>query len=123
MAGAGATVVEHVPQGFPLFLMASTQAFQLRLRVRSHLGIALAGEELLGLGDLATQLEVTAVGDGDLGQRTPLLRQGGHPPGVRSDVGVEHETLDLQESLVVGLKLLEHGRAVRCEMSVGGALD
>ena len=76
MAGAGAAVVEQVAELLALLLLPGPQALELGLGVGPHLGVGLAGAELLGLGDLPAQLEVTAVGDRDLRQRTPLLRQG-----------------------------------------------
>ena len=97
----------------PSCSMPGAKVFELRLGIRSHLGIGLAGKELLGLGDLTTQLEVTAVRDRDLGERTAFLRQGRDPSDVGGDLGIEQHPLDLQESLIVRLKLLEHGSFVR----------
>ncbi len=93
-------------------LVARAQRFELGLGVRTHLGVGLAGNELLGLVDLAAELEVAAIGDRDLRQRAPFLRQGRCPRRVRDDVGIEQHLLDLQESLIIRLKLLEHGECL-----------
>ena len=108
MAGAGLAVVEQVAELLALLLLARAQAVELGLGVGTHLGIGLDGAELLGLGDLPAQLQVAAVGQRDLGQRTALLRQGRDPRRIGRDRRIEQRALDLQESLVIGLELLEH---------------
>ena len=108
MARAGLPVVEHVAQLLALLRLAGPQGVELGLGVGTHLAVGLAVEELLGLRDLAAELQVSAVGQRDLRQRTPFLRQRRDPRRVGRDLGIEQGTLDLQESLVVGLELLEH---------------
>ena len=55
------------------------QRFELGLGIRTHLGVGLAGAELLGLRDLPAQLQVAPIGDRDLRQRAPFPGQSGRP--------------------------------------------
>ena len=109
MAGAGACG-RRACRGarHPLARCRARSAVELGLGVGTHLGVGLAGAELLGLGDLPAQLQVAAVGERDLRQRAPFPRQGRDPRRVGRDLGVEQRPLDLQESLIIGLELLEH---------------
>ena len=89
----------------------AAERVELGLGVGPHLGVGLAGAELLGLGDLAAQFEIPAVGDRHLRQRAPFLRQGRARRASDDISGSSSDPLDLKESLIIGLELLEHGRA------------
>ncbi len=115
MVRAGAAIVEQVAELVTLLLLPRLQPVELGLGIGTHLGIGLAGAESLGLRDLPAQLQVSAVGNRDLRQRTALPGQGRDPVRVGRDLGVEQGALDLQESLVVGLELLEHLSILRAD--------
>ncbi len=76
MVGAGLAIVEQVAERLAVLRLAGAEGVELGLGVGPHLGVGLGGAELSASAICATELEVAAVGQRDLGQRTPFLRQG-----------------------------------------------
>ena len=108
MTGSGGAVVQHVTKDFSLLLVPQSQRRQLGLRIGTHLGVGLAGKELFGLVELTAELEITAIRDRDLCQRSTLLRERRRLIRVRNDRRIEEHLLNLEKPLVINLELLKH---------------
>ena len=110
MIGARLAVVNQVAKVSPSAACCA-QAFELAHGVRPHLRVGLGREEGLGLVDLAAQVEIVAISHSHFCQRTALLGQRGDFRDAGGDLGVEQQSLDLEEPLVIGLQFLKHGAA------------
>ena len=113
MTGPGSAVIQHVAQDFSFLLVSRAQRRELGFGIRTHLGVRLARKKLFGFVNLTAELQIAAISDRDLRQRSPLLGSADATFAIRDDLGIEQHLLDLEKTLVISLKLFEHCRKPR----------
>ena len=109
MVGSRLTVVDHVAEVVAHFSLGLLELFELFLEIVAHFGVGLGSDSLLGLGDLVVEIEISAIGKRNLGERPSLLGKRRQSRAVGGHRGVNERGFEFEETLIVGLELFKQG--------------